>query len=113
MVAELEVTMSDLDISAGQLKAYRAACEAHLSVIDTQLDILYLELANLALALDERKAVLISVRRLPPEILQHIFMDTIDFPAPMTRLEEGSTEWYELDEKDSTLWTIELVCHRW
>ena len=104
--------MANIDTSIEQLKAHR---EAQLSAIDAHLKDLEEERARLTLSSSRRRALLNPIRRLPFEILQHVFMDAIRFPTnyDFYRSDEIPREWYELDEEDHTLETLELVCKRW
>ncbi|KAF8891065.1 hypothetical protein CPB85DRAFT_1153263, partial [Mucidula mucida] len=74
------------------------------------------EREHLSMAIEQRKRLLSPVRRLPSEILSHIFSLTVIFPLPTKikdNIDKDSDDWREIIPSESMLWTIELVCKDW
>ncbi|KAF8995801.1 hypothetical protein BDZ89DRAFT_1084570 [Hymenopellis radicata] len=116
MILELQ---SRLDAAASfsvQVKKLRAEVMTQVQRIDTLLGTLDAEHATLAKAIEERKALLGPVRRLPSEILSRIFSLTTEFPIRTKikdDIEKDSNNWRELLPAENMLWAIELVCRSW
>lgn len=93
---------------------------SQVSHIDAQLGALQADLTRIAGAVVQARAPLGAIRRLPPEILSRIFAETIIFPTRMTpNFDENhladiqpNKSWH-IHERESPLWSIELVCKQW
>ncbi|KAK0213400.1 hypothetical protein DFS33DRAFT_122312 [Desarmillaria ectypa] len=83
------------------------------------MDALRQECMRVTEAVRERQNLPSPVRRLPPEILNHIFFDTIDFPVPRTQIiqeeEKEDTDLcnWEFEPIESSLWSITGVSTKW
>lgn len=88
-----------------ELEAKSVATERSLASLSAETDvdaICYLQADKKLIheAIQRRKAVLSVVRRLPPEILGHIFIHTVAFPSRSA-------------EEEEVKWTLGRVCKVW
>lgn len=114
MITDLQSSVASVDASKEKLKALREAYTTQLEAINSRLQTLKDEKARLSDAIQTRQGVLSSIRRVPPEILQRIFMDTIQFPVSYEfRSAEKTRNWYTFGDGESPLWIIERVSKRW
>ncbi|KAF9025853.1 hypothetical protein BDZ89DRAFT_1067947 [Hymenopellis radicata] len=116
MILELQSRLDAAESFSVQVKKLRAEVMTQVQRIDTLLRTLDTEHATLVKAIEERKALLGPVRRLPSEILSRIFSLTNDFPIRTKikdDIEKDSNNWRELLPAENMLLTIELVCRSW
>lgn len=116
MITDLEANVASINATEDKLKVVQKAYTAQLEAIDLQLRTLADERVRLSDAIRQRRFILNPVRRVPLEILQRIFMDSIQFPASWSFVEPESRReraWYTFVEEGNDLWTFELVCKRW
>ena len=114
MISDLKTRLDYANTSTERLKAVRAELNRR---IDDQLDLLERESGALRLAISDRSAVLAvtPMRRLPSELLVHIFSYTVTFPGIQTFYYNNFPRkaWCRFKPIDNALWSVELVCRRW
>ncbi|KIY65943.1 hypothetical protein CYLTODRAFT_491890 [Cylindrobasidium torrendii FP15055 ss-10] len=112
----LHARKESLNILAKGLETMRDMYQTCLVAIERQMDIISTERARLDASVSVRRRVMSSVRKLPLEVLQHIFLCAIDWPRLPTfqDVEDPvSEDWWTFAEEEASLWTVELVCQRW
>lgn len=123
VIASAEDQIQAVKDAVARLRTFRSESVAQIVNIDNQIVALEADLSRLADVVERAKAPLSVVRRLPSEILSHIFEETTEFPIATTprfhdnQLEEvpgGLTNaGWSFQPRESTLWSIELVCKQW
>lgn len=106
-ILPLQTSLAQLENTARKLAAIREALDAQLQSIDDNRQ-------TLQSAINAAKRFLSPARRLPPEIWQRVFLQTVDFPVPhaIDRQRLGDT-WWNIEDYENPLWTMELVCRDW
>ncbi|KAF9049639.1 hypothetical protein BDZ89DRAFT_1057519 [Hymenopellis radicata] len=114
MILDFESRYMAAGSNADKLRALQSDFAAKMLQINTQLQVLEEERTRLSQCIADRRRLLAPSRRIPSEILTHIFSLTIDFPAEEFSMEAPDREiLWQFDAKESPLWTMELVCKRW
>ncbi|PBK86574.1 hypothetical protein ARMGADRAFT_1017284 [Armillaria gallica] len=107
MIAEYSERIIALDSRVADLRELRTTFLRKISLIDEEVNHILGEREKLSIATDTRKKILSPVRRLPPEILCHIFHETID-KTILRSLSKREHGWWDFPDVTSPLWTIEL-----
>ncbi|KAK0462388.1 uncharacterized protein EV420DRAFT_1184501 [Desarmillaria tabescens] len=120
MIAAYDQQIQNIDTEKSNLEAFSLSLKAQIIAVSQRMDALCQERARVTEAVRERQNILSPVRRLPSEILNHIFLNTIDFPVPMTQImqkdeEDTRAELYnwEFTPTESPLWSITEVSKKW
>ncbi|KAK0491200.1 hypothetical protein IW261DRAFT_73592 [Armillaria novae-zelandiae] len=112
LIAEHTSRVSALDTQVAQLEAYRQDLLAQASTVADSITALKRERERVAQAIQDQKRLLSPVRRLPPEVLSLIFLETIVFPIKRTPSKSDS-EWWDIELAESPMWAVEQVCRQW
>ncbi|KAK0503579.1 hypothetical protein EDD18DRAFT_1138474, partial [Armillaria luteobubalina] len=107
-----EARVAAIDNHVTVLKELQQALSTQLALIEAELEDLDSQRGNMSSRVAEYKRLLSPVRRLPPEILLKIFLDTVIFPMPRTQ-SQRDRYWWDFHPSKSALWSIELVCKAW
>ncbi|PBK95183.1 hypothetical protein ARMGADRAFT_1011068 [Armillaria gallica] len=120
IISTYDEQIKSIDSEKSSLEAFSLSLKAHIVAVSQRMDALLQERARVTEAVRERRDLLSPVRRLPPEVLNHIFLNTIDFPVPRVQIvredEEEPTEQdggWEFKPTESSLWSITGVCTKW
>ncbi|KAK0230602.1 hypothetical protein IW262DRAFT_1291684 [Armillaria fumosa] len=112
LIAEQTSRVSALQTQVAHLEAYRQDLLAQVSTVADKIAALERERERVAQAIQEQKRLLSPVRRLPPEVLALIFLETIVFPIKRTP-SASESEWWDIELAESPMWAIEQVCRQW
>lgn len=120
MISSYDQQIQCVDTEASNLEAFSFSLKAQIVAVTQRMDTLRLERARIIEAASESRNLLNPVRRLPLEILNHIFLDTIDFPVSRTQVtrygeedDTGEPGNWEFKTPDSSLWSITEVSKTW
>ncbi|KAG7442592.1 uncharacterized protein BT62DRAFT_1079192 [Guyanagaster necrorhizus] len=121
IISAYDQQIKNIDMEKSNLKAFSLSLNAQIVAVFQRIDALRQERARVTEALRQRKNLLSPVRRLPPEILNHIFLDTIDFPVPRTQNIQTVEQEVAIDlspnwkfkSTESSLWSITRVSTQW
>ncbi|PBK95181.1 hypothetical protein ARMGADRAFT_1011065 [Armillaria gallica] len=120
MTSSYDEQIQSIDTEKSNLEAFSLSLKAQIAAVSQRMNVLRQERARITEAVRESRNLLSPVRRLPLEILNHIFLDTIDFPVARVQIvrEEGEepTEWdgdWEFMPTESSLWSITGVSKTW
>ncbi|KAK0453825.1 hypothetical protein EV421DRAFT_1957950 [Armillaria borealis] len=112
LIAEQTRCVSVLQTQVAHLESYRQDLLAQVSTVDDKISALERERERVSQAIREKKRLLSPVRRLPPEVLSLIFLETIVFPIKRTP-SASESEWWDIELAESPMWSIEQVCRQW
>ncbi|KAK0497173.1 hypothetical protein EDD18DRAFT_144472 [Armillaria luteobubalina] len=113
MISDSGKHVDALDAPVLELKALRQAFERSIGRVDEELAALEKERHRFSDGARERQSVLSALRRMPREILAHIFFHTHDFPFPQ-RLKSLSGLWQSVSTASRhPLQTFELASRNW
>ncbi len=107
-----EARIAAVDNHVAALKELQQALSNQLALIGAELEGLSSVRGKVVARIAEHKRLLSPVRRLPPEILLKIFLETVIFPMPRTQ-SQRDRYWWNFHPSKSSLWSIELVCKTW
>ncbi|KIY65223.1 hypothetical protein CYLTODRAFT_424532 [Cylindrobasidium torrendii FP15055 ss-10] len=111
-VADLQSRKAALQSSSQRLHALRNSYHNQIDRINAELKSQKRTTLLVEDAIRVRKRLLSPVRRLPTEILRHIFLSTVEhIPLRIAELDEAES--WSFKDPPSMLWTIELVCQQW
>ncbi|KAK0238733.1 hypothetical protein EDD85DRAFT_827939 [Armillaria nabsnona] len=112
----LQKMMSDTGKRIGALDAHvlelKALRQAFIARVDEELSALDKERQRLSDSVRERQNVLGALRRMPKEVLAHIFLHTIVFPFPYGKPTSYGL-WSSFSAKRHPLLSFELVSRNW
>lgn len=111
-VADLESRRAALQAHSEYLHALRSSYCDQISRIDAEIESQKHTEQLVEDAIRVRRRILSPVHRLPPEILQHIFLSTVEH-IPERTAESDLGERWSFKNPECMLWTIELVCQQW
>ncbi|KAK0206790.1 hypothetical protein DFS33DRAFT_1486350 [Desarmillaria ectypa] len=112
LIVEHTRRVSVLQTQVTHLESYRQDLLAQVSMVDNKISVLERECERVSQAIREKKRLLSPVRRLPPEVLSLIFLETIVFPIKRTP-SASESEWWDIELAESPMWSIEQVCRQW
>ncbi|KAK0225276.1 hypothetical protein IW262DRAFT_673571 [Armillaria fumosa] len=123
MISSYDQQIQCIDAETSNLEAFSLSLKAQIVSVTQRMDALCRDRARITEAARESRNLLNPVRCLPLEILNHIFLDTIDFPVSRTLKiwdewdgEEDDTgelgDW-EFEVPGSSLWSIAEVSKTW
>ncbi|KAK0457662.1 uncharacterized protein EV420DRAFT_1546754 [Desarmillaria tabescens] len=113
MMSDTRTRIAALDAQVLELKALR---QAFVARVDEELAAFDKERQRLSDSIQERQSLLGALRRMPKEILAHIFFHTLIFPFPRVA---SSSElsvygyWLAFYASKHPLLSFELVCRNW
>ncbi|KAK0462383.1 uncharacterized protein EV420DRAFT_1184420 [Desarmillaria tabescens] len=118
MISAYDQQIKDIDMEKSNLEAFSLSLKAQIIAVFQRMDVLRQERARVTEAVRQRQNLLNPVRRLPPEILNHIFLDTIDFPVPRTLIiqeeeDDSKLSDWKFTPTESSLWSITEVSKKW
>ncbi|KAK0448518.1 hypothetical protein EV421DRAFT_1900236 [Armillaria borealis] len=120
MTSSYDQQIQSIDMEKSNLEAFSLFLQAQNIAVSQRMLVLRHERVRITEAVRECRNLLSPVRRLPLEILNHIFLDTIEFPVPRTQIVRDSeeedpselSEW-EFKAPESSLWSITGVSKAW
>ncbi len=86
MISAYNEQMQGIELEKSNLEAFSLALKAQIVVVSQKIVALREEHARVTEAAREKRDLLSPVRRLPPEVLNHIFLNAIDFPVQRTQI---------------------------
>ncbi|KAK0202924.1 hypothetical protein DFS33DRAFT_1275917 [Desarmillaria ectypa] len=116
MISDTGRRIDALDTQVLELNALRQAFVQSIARVDEELVALDKERQRLSASIRERQCLLGALRRMPKEVLAHIFLHTLVFPfprvpPPTTMLFYGG--WSSFSVSKSPLLSLELVSRSW
>ncbi|KAK0238739.1 hypothetical protein EDD85DRAFT_519072 [Armillaria nabsnona] len=111
MMSDSGKRIDALDTQVLELKALRQALKQSIVRVDEELAALDKERQRLSDSIRERQNVLGALRRMPKEVLAHIFSHTLVFPLPETKSSYGI--WSSATARRHPLIRFELVSRNW
>ncbi|KAK0432857.1 hypothetical protein EV421DRAFT_1453386 [Armillaria borealis] len=108
MMSDTGKRIDDVDAEVLELKALR---QAFIARVDEELSVLDKERQRLSDSIRERQGILGALRRMPKEVLAHIFSHTLAFPFPSVKPTYGI--WSSVTASRYPLLTFELVSRNW
>ncbi len=111
MMSDSGKRVDALDTPVLELKALRQALERSIVRVYEELAALDKERQRLSDSIRERQNVLSALRRMPKEVLAHIFSHTLVFPFPQTKSSYGI--WSSVAPRRHPLISFELVSRNW
>ncbi|KAK0218064.1 hypothetical protein IW262DRAFT_1113965 [Armillaria fumosa] len=111
MISDSGKRVGALDVPVSELKALRQALQRSIVRVDDELVALEKERQRLSDSMRERRSVLSALRRMPKEVLAHIFFHTLDFP--FSQRESPSRLWQSVSASRHPLLPLELVSRNW
>ncbi|PBK60456.1 hypothetical protein ARMSODRAFT_966045 [Armillaria solidipes] len=109
MMSDTGKRIDVLDAHVLELKALR---QAFIARVDEELSALDKERQRLSDSIREQQSVLGALRRMPKEVLAHIFSHTLAFPFPRVKPTSYGL-WSSFSARKHTLLTFELVSRNW
>ncbi|KAK0488799.1 hypothetical protein IW261DRAFT_373213 [Armillaria novae-zelandiae] len=109
MITDTEKRIDALAVHALELRELKQAVIAR---VDEELAALRKERLRLSDSIRERQSVLGALRRMPKEVLAHIFSHALIFPFPPVK-RTLSTLWSSVSARKHPLLTFELVSRNW
>ncbi|SJL15098.1 uncharacterized protein ARMOST_18580 [Armillaria ostoyae] len=120
MASSYDQQIRSIDMEKSNLEAFSLSLKAQIVAVSQRMNALRQERVRITEAVRESRNLLSPVRRLPLEILNHIFLDTIDFPVPRTQIvrdgeeeDTGELSNWEFKAPESSLWSITGVSKAW
>ncbi|PBK60459.1 hypothetical protein ARMSODRAFT_1090312 [Armillaria solidipes] len=111
MVSDTGKRIDALDAEVLELKALRQAFVQSIARVDEELATLDKERQRLYDSVRERRLLLSALRRMPKEVLAHIFFHTLDIPFPWAENPMSDGSWSQ--NSASKLSIFELVSRKW
>ncbi|KAK0429727.1 hypothetical protein EV421DRAFT_1946429 [Armillaria borealis] len=101
-----------IDAVDAHMLELKALKQAFIVRVDEELSALDKERQRLSDSIRERQSVLGALRRMPKEVLAHIFSHTLVFPFPWVKPTSYGL-WSSFSARKHTLLTFELVSRNW
>ncbi|KAK0497166.1 hypothetical protein EDD18DRAFT_1160958 [Armillaria luteobubalina] len=111
MISDLGRRVDALDVPVSELKALRQALQRSIGRVDEELAALEKERQRLSVSMRERQSALSALRRMPKEVLAHIFFHTLDFP--FSQHKSPSRPRQSVSASRHPLLPLELVSDNW
>ncbi|KAK0240945.1 hypothetical protein EDD85DRAFT_934084 [Armillaria nabsnona] len=122
MISAYDEQIQGIELEKFNLEAISLALKAQIVVVSQKIEALREEHVRVTEAARERRDLISPVRRLPPEVFNHIFLNTVDFPVPRTPIIHNavkdrearviSRNW-KFNTTESSLWSITGVSTKW
>ncbi|KAK0462335.1 uncharacterized protein EV420DRAFT_1524030 [Desarmillaria tabescens] len=112
MISSYDSQLQSLESEEADLQGLHHDLKCRIMFLSRQMGTLRQERQRISEAISERRKILSPVRRLPSEILHHIFLDTIDFPVQYSQSKSNNAHW-DFHPTQSSLWLIASVSKRW
>ncbi|PBK95186.1 hypothetical protein ARMGADRAFT_1061887 [Armillaria gallica] len=128
LISAYDEQIQGIDLETSSLEAFSLSLKAQIVTVSQKIEALRQEHARVTEAARDRQDLLSPVRRLPREVLNHIFLNAIDFPVQRTQIvmtgEEDDQEADSDHEEDvevkwdfkppgSSLWSFMEVSTQW
>ncbi|KAK0457653.1 uncharacterized protein EV420DRAFT_471459 [Desarmillaria tabescens] len=113
MVSDSRKRIDALDSQILELKALRQDLVQSIARVDEDLAALDKERRRLSDSVPERRLLLSALRRMPKEVLAHIFLHTLVFPFPRVEPEYYVSDWSTFSSRRHPLLSFELVSRNW
>ncbi|KAK0240943.1 hypothetical protein EDD85DRAFT_1019872 [Armillaria nabsnona] len=120
MTSAYDQQIQIIDTEKSNLEAFSLSLKAQIVAVSQRMNALRQERARITEAVRESRNLLSPVRRLPLEMLDHIFLDTIDFPVSRTQIvrdgeeeDTGELRNWEFKATENSLWSITGVSKAW
>ncbi|KAK0432859.1 hypothetical protein EV421DRAFT_2040463 [Armillaria borealis] len=116
MVSDTGKRIDAVDAEVLELKALRQAFVQSIARVDEELATLDKERQRLYDSVRERRLLLSALRRMPKEVVAHIFFHTLDIPFPWAKnpenpMSDGSSS--KISASKHPLLSFELVSRNW
>ncbi|KAK0429724.1 hypothetical protein EV421DRAFT_517155 [Armillaria borealis] len=111
MISDSGKRIDAVDAHVLELKALRQALVQSIARVDKELAALDKERQRLSDSTKERQSILSALRRMPKEVLAHIFFHTLVFPVPQVKPSYGL--WSSATASRHPLLSFELVSRNW
>ncbi|PBK99261.1 hypothetical protein ARMGADRAFT_1160981 [Armillaria gallica] len=113
MVSDTGKRIDALDAQVLELKTLRQAFVRSIARVDKELAALDKEQQRLYGSVRERRLLLCALRRMPKEVLAHIFFHTLDIPFPWAKNPMSDGNWSQISASKHPLLSFELVSRNW
>ncbi|SJL03562.1 uncharacterized protein ARMOST_06919 [Armillaria ostoyae] len=114
MISDSRKRINQAKAQASELKDLRQELFLSISRVDEELATLNKEQERLSDSIRDRERLLSALRRMPKEILAHIFVHTLVFPFPrVPPPNPRSDDWSVFPPSRNPLLSIALVSHNW
>ncbi|KAK0432850.1 hypothetical protein EV421DRAFT_2023763 [Armillaria borealis] len=112
MMSDTGKRIDAVDAEVLELKALRQAFIQSIARVDEELASLDKERQRLSDSIRERQILLGALRRMPKEILAHIFFHSLDIPFPWAKNPMSDGKWPSFSARHPFL-SFELVSRKW
>ncbi len=115
MISAYDKQILNIDMEKSNPGAFSLSLQAQIVAVSQKMDALCQERARITEAVHGRRNLLNPVRRFPSGILNHIFLDTVDFPVPRMQKveEENERASWEFKPTEGSLGSITRVSTKW
>ncbi|KAK0218063.1 hypothetical protein IW262DRAFT_1113967 [Armillaria fumosa] len=116
MISDFGKRIGTMDDHVLELKVMKQELLQSITRIDKELAELNKERQRLSDRVRERRLLLSGLRRMPKEVLAHIFLHTLIFPFPRIQLKGALTnsgDWSIFSASRHPLLSFELVSRNW
>ncbi|KAK0202923.1 hypothetical protein DFS33DRAFT_942405 [Desarmillaria ectypa] len=114
MISDSEKHIDKVHTQVLELRELRQELFQSIARADKELEELDIEKQRLSDSIRERKCLLSALRRMPKEVLAHIFLHTLVFPFPRVQPSgPRSGDWSVFPPSRNPLLSIALVSHNW
>lgn len=112
MISSYQAELKYIDTEESNILKLSAEMRDSIALLDQKVELLRGERIRISEAISERQRLLSPIRRLPAEILSHIFLQTIEFPIKATQT--GARRlWWKFRSAHNAPWSIAVVSRRW
>ncbi|KAK0238731.1 hypothetical protein EDD85DRAFT_827935 [Armillaria nabsnona] len=113
MISDSRGRIERAKVQASELKDLKQELLLSISRVDEELATLDKEQERLSDSIRDRERLLSALRRMPKEILAHVFLHTLVFPFPRVQPLPRSGDWSVFPPSRNPLLSIALVSHNW
>ncbi len=113
MISDSRKRINQAKAQASELKDLRQELLLSISRVGEELATLDKEQERLSDSIRDRERLLSALRRMPKEVLAHVFLHTLVFPFPRVQPPPRSGDWSVFPPNRNPLLSIALVSHNW
>ncbi|KAK0497179.1 hypothetical protein EDD18DRAFT_1161001 [Armillaria luteobubalina] len=112
-ISESRKRIEAVNAQAAELQVLKQELLLSISRVNEELAALDKEQERLADSIRDRERLLSALRRMPKEVLAHIFVHTLVFPFPRVTPPPRSGDWSVFPPSKNPLFSIALVSRNW
>ncbi|KAK0218075.1 hypothetical protein IW262DRAFT_1115001 [Armillaria fumosa] len=113
MISDSRKRIEEVNAQASELRELKQELLLSITRVNEELAALDKEQERLSDSIRDRERLLSALRRMPKEVLAHIFMHTLVFPFPRVQPPPRSGDWSVFPPSRNPLFSIALVSHNW